>query len=329
MRRSPEALLTFSIAFSLVDFILLYSAAVNEGVLHIDEGVGLLSNYGLLSTIVGNAISLYVARKYYDSVCSIRTSKALLNREVIKPSLSTLRVMIRMEGQYGFLIYGLITIGAILWAWNAGVHVFGNPEIQWGQKVFDSVNHPLSFSLSRLHNFYTWMIIMPFVIHVMFFSSVQLSRALTLASREGALTYDLLNPDQRGGFGFFDRAHIAFNVVAALVYVQITLHIVTFEKMNAQHVIAYVILTVLLIGINKMFLGGIYAKIKALRFASLNKVKDDVLNGNELNFEILKYSYEQKIKTSSIVNFLVKAGAIAIPGIVKFWSIITKAFIGA
>lgn len=327
--RSPTTLLAFGIAVSLVDFLVLYAVAAKEGVLHVSEGIGLLNNYGLFSTILGNAVSLYVAKKYYDGVCSIRASKAVVSTASIEPPLSTLTAMIKMQGIYQFLIYLLITIGALLWLSNVAFHVIGNPEVRWGHRVFDSPDHPFTFSASRLHNLYTWLIIMPLVGHVIIYSSIQLRQAIVIASSEAALTYDLLNPDQRGGFVFVDKAHLAFNVVVALVYIQITMHIETFARMNSEHIIGYIVLTVLLVGINRMFLGGIYATIKTLRLESLNKVKENVYKDDKLSFEILKYCYERKISASSIVNFIINPGAIVVSGIIKLWPVISKAFTGA
>lgn len=320
VRRSPMTLLAFGVAVSLIDFIALYAAAAKEGVLHINQGIGLLDNYGLLSTIVGNAVSLYVAKKYYDGVWSIRTSKAIVNAAPVEESLSTLTDMIHMRQRYKFLIYGLVTLGALFGLSNVAGHVIDNPEVRWGHKVFDSTDHPLSFIANRAHGLYTLLIIMPFVGHVMVYSSIQLRQAIAVASREGALTYDLLNPDQRGGFTFVDKAHIAFNVVAALVYVQITMHIGTF-KMNPEHLIAYVILTLLLVFVNRIFLGDIYATIKTLKLESLNKVKDKAYNDDKMSFEILKYCYERRVSGLSIINFVIKAGAIVIPGVLKLWPV--------
>jgi hypothetical protein len=326
LHRSPTALLSFGIAVSLIDSLALYGAAAKDGVLHINQGVGLLNNYGLFSTIAGNAISFYVARKYYDSVCSIRTSKALIKSAPVEPSLSKLTTIIQLHGRYSFLLYGLVTLGALCWLSNFSTHVFGNPEVRWGHKVFDSPDHPLSFLASRLHNFYTWLIVMPFVGHVIFFSSLQLKRAMAIATSEDAVNYDLLNPDQRGGFGFVDKANIIFNVIVALIYVQITLHIETFAKMNTEHVIGYIVLTLFLIGINKMFFSGIYATIKTLRLESLDRMKEKAYNDDKQSFEILKYCYERRTSTTSIVNFIINPGAIIVSGIIKLWPIIAKAF---
>lgn len=324
LERTPATLLGFGIIISILDALLLYAAAHKDGVLHIDQGVGLINNYGLFSTIAGNAISFYAARKYYDSVCSIKTSKAIADNTSVEPSLSKLTKIVRLGGRPAFLFYGLVTLGALCWLSNLGTHLFGNSEIRWGHKVFDSTDHPFSFFASRTHNLYTWLLVMPFVGHVIFFASFQLKKAMVAATTSGAASYDLLNPDQRGGFGFVDRTNIVFNVIVALIYIQITLHIETFSKLNTEHVIGYIVLTLFLIGINRMFLGGIYATIKSLRLEALDKMKEKAYNDDKQSFEILKYCYERRISTASIVNFLINPGAIVVSGAIKLWPMIVK-----
>ena len=317
LRRSPLTLLLVGLAVSGLDFALLCAAALRESVLYMDQGIGLLNNYGLLSTVIGNAFSLFVVKKYYECVSSIRSSEAVVDTKFIKPSLATLSNMIEMHGRAGFLVGGFILAGAIFWLGNVAFHIFGNPEIKWGHKVFDSTDHPLSFVASRVHNLYTYLLIMPFVGHVMIVTTCQLKQAIKFGSDKKALKYDLLNPDQRGGFGFVDNAHIAFNAVVALIYVQFTLHLLTF-KMNPEHIIGYIILTVTLIGINWVFLGDIYAKIRTLRFESLNELKHRVFD-EKLNFDVLKYCLEQKTSIFSTATVAIKTAGIIIPLIVKTW----------
>jgi hypothetical protein len=325
VRQSPTTLLGIGIALSLVDFVTFYAAAAREGVLYISQGIGLFKHYGLLSTILGNAISLYAAKKYYDGVCSIRVSMAVVDNAVVEQPLKDLTAMVELRGKYKGIMYFLVILGTLFWASNFAIAVFGDPVAKWGY-VLDTVDHPWSFLAGRLHNIYTWIIIMPFVVHVMICSSVQLRKAMSIALDKGVLIYDLLNPDQRGGFGFVDNSLLAFNIVAALVYIEITMHIETFARLNLEHIIDYIILTGLLVGINKMFFANMYATIKRLRLKSLNKVKDDVFKNNNLSFEILKYCYERRVSTLSIANFLVQASAIAIPGIVHIWPFTMRAF---
>jgi hypothetical protein len=313
------------LALSVFDFGTLYFAAESEGVLHIKGGIGLLNNFGLISTLVGNAVSLYLAKKYYEGVGSIRTSKAVIGSSTyIEKELSVLGAMVKMRGRYRLLIYGFIVVGIMSWLSNVSGHIFDNPRVRWGHKVFDSPDHPFTFIASRLHNIYTWIIIVPFLAHVMIYCSFQLKKALKAASGEGALTYDVLNPDRRGGFAFVDNANILFNSVIALTYIQVTLHIETFEKMNPEHMIAYVTLTVILVIVNRLFLGDIYTTIKTLRLEALNKVKNKVYQDDKLSFEILKYCYERRLGFLSVANFVIKAAAIVIPGVVKAWPSIAR-----
>jgi hypothetical protein len=324
VRRSPMTLLGIGVGLSVADFVGFYAAAARDGVLYINQGVGLFKHYGLFSTIIGNAISLYAAKKYYDGVCSIRDSKAVGNNKVIEKPLKDLTCMIELCGRSRFIMYFLVFLGTLFWAANFGISVFGDSVAKWGL-VLDSVDHPWSFLAGRLHNIYTWIIIMPFVAHVMICSSFQLRKAMDIASNKGFLTYDLLNPDKRGGFGFIDKSLLAFNVISALVYVEVTMHIQTFARLNLEHIVDYTILTVLLLGINRMFFAYMYATVKRLRIEALNKVKDKVFKNDELSFEILKYCYERRVSTLSIANFLVQASAIVIPIIVEYWPRVVRA----
>lgn len=310
--RSPMILLAVGSLVSGLDFLFLYVAAAKESVLHIPGGVGLLDNLGLLSTVIGNAFSLYVVRKYYDYVSAIRDSKAVVNPRVIEPALSRLKAMIRMHRRAVLVIIILVALGAFFWTSNLMSH-YADPQIRWGQKLFfDTRDHRLSFVASRLHNLITWVFIGPFVLHVMIVTTFQLRRMIAAACRRKALKYDLLNPDQRGGFGFVENAHIAFNVVVALIYVIVTMHIVTFERMNPDHFALYLFLTLALVGTNWVFLGNIYEQIKALRFDSLNEFKGRFF-ANKLDFEVLKYCMEQKVSAFSVETIAIKGAGLIIP----------------
>jgi hypothetical protein len=105
------------------------------------------------------------------------------------------------------------------------------------------------------------------------------------------------------------------------------MHIETF-KMNTDHIILYVVATALLIAVNRLFLGGIYATIRTLRIEALNKVKERVYEDDKMSFEILKYCYERRVSIPSIVNFAINPGAIVVSGLVKLWPVIAKTFSG-
>jgi len=198
-----------------------------------------------------------------------------------------------------------------------------------GHKVFDSPDHRLTFIASRLHNFYSWLVILPLTGYLMIYSSIQLRRTLATAVQYRLLRYDLLNPDQRGGFLFVERAHVAFNLVAAIVYVQITAHIGTFDRMNSEHVISYVFATLMLIGINRIFLGEIYSTIRELRLEALNSLKDKVLYASDpFSLEILKYCYERKVNAFAVLNFAIKATALLVSVATKISPLLSKTFSG-
>lgn len=324
VQRSPTTLLGVGVILSAVDLVTLYAAAAREGVLRINQGVGLLDHYGIFSMIIGNAISLYAAKKYYDGVCSIKVSLAVVDSAVVEKPLKDLTAMVELREKHKRILYFFLILGTLFWISNFAIDAFGDPVAKWGHTL-DPLDRPWSFVAGRLHNIVSWIIIMPFVAYVMILSSIQLRKAMSIASEKGALAYDLLNPDQRGGFAFLDHLLLAFNVVGALVYVEVTMHMLTFGKLNLEHIVDYIILTLLLVVINRMFFANMYGTVKRLRFKALIKVKDEVFKNNQLSFDVLKYCYERRVSTLSIASFLVQASAIAVPGIVKFWPLVVKA----
>ena len=324
--RSPTTLLATGTALAIIDLLTIYAAASRDGVIRIEGGVGLVNHYGLLSTIVGNAISFYVAKKYYDIVCSAKESRAVVDKTAVKGVFDELRRMVTLRDNYRGIVYFLILIGTFFFLSNLGTHIWGDPVAKWGN-VLDSADHRWSFVAGRLHNIYTWIIIMPLVVHVMICSSIQLKKAMTRPS--GVFKYDLLNPDRRGGFGFLFNSAVTFNVVAAIVYIEITLHRETFGRWNMEHIFDYTLFMLAVLFVNKMFFTDMYATVKKLRIESLNDVKEQVFQNNTLSFEVLKFCYEGRINRLELANVLVQASAIVIPGIVQFWPHIARVFIRA
>lgn len=313
----PAILLIGGVTLSSFDAAFLYVAAARDGVLRINGGVGLLQNYGLASTLLGNAFLLFVVRRYSDAVLSARQAGAVRDAEPLDAPLAALREMLTGGGRYLFVLYLLLAIGAAFWISNAGSHVFGNPEARWGHAVFDSPDHRLTFYASRVHNLYTWLIVYPLLGYVVMLTSVQLRAVFASGDAQNALAWDLLHPDHRGGFLFVERAHLAFNLVVAAAYVQVTLHIGTFSRMNVEHAVAYVVATFLLIAVNRLFLDDIYSIVRRMRLDALNALKERTYGGDTHSFEILKYCYERRLDEFRVLNFAIKAGAIALSVAVK------------
>lgn len=317
LRCNPSTLLVGSIFVSVLEFVAFLYAARIEGVVHIGGGVGFLSNYGLLSTLIGNAVLPYLARLYFEYVSSFRESRALRQVTIVERELSLLRSMLRLQGRYRYVLYFLIFIGSAFWISNTSIHVLGNVEAYWGHKVFDSLEHPISFVLNRLNNVVTWMLVLPFCGYVIVFCTIQLARAVKGAEERKEVAYDLLNPDGCGGFRSIENAHVVLNVVTAIVYVQITLHTGTFGRMNAEHIIAYVAATLILLFGNTLFLGNIHHRISRLRTEALNDQKDKVYKNDSLSFEVLKFFYQTQTNRFSMINVATKAIALFAPILIK------------
>ena len=161
------------------------------------------------------------------------------------------------------------------------------------------------------------MLVLPFCGYVMIFCIIQLVRAVKEAEERKEVAYDLLNPDSCGGFLSIENAHVVLNVVTAIVYVQITLHTGTFGRMNAEHIIAYIAATLILLFGNTLFLGNIHQRIRRLRIEALNDQKDRVYKNDLLSFEILKFFYQTQTNRFSIINIATKVVALFAPILIK------------
>jgi len=211
-RSPPLLLLAGGIFISALQFVTFYAAALHEAVLFIPGGVGFLNNYGLLSNLFANAFLPYLARLYYADIRSFVDSEAIKNPTVVNEGIAELERMVLLDGRFLMALYGAVFIGLVFWTENTSIHLFGNAEIHWGHKVFDSVNHSMEFALNRLNNLYSWMLVLPLCWHVMLFSTIQLVRMVSQSAKQNAIAYDLLNPDGSGGFICIERAQAILNI---------------------------------------------------------------------------------------------------------------------
>jgi hypothetical protein len=316
VEQNPLVLLLGGTAISLLASTVLFSVARHEGVLRIRGGVGFLQNYGLLSTLLANAVLPYLTRLYYDQVGAISRSAITVHGSVIQKEMLALNAMVKLEGEYARMLYFFIFIGLTFCISNASLHILGNSELRWGF-VFDSLAHKGSFLVNRINNVYTWALLIPFCGYVVIVSSIQLARAIRKSAQDQSIKYDLLNPDRHGGFASVERTHVIFNLLLAIVYLQIVLYTTTFSTVNFEHVLSYIGITLVFLFGNNLFLGDTYRQIKRLKVEALNACKDRVYSGDNLQFQILKYCYDHRPSLFSAVNLATKAVTVIISLAVK------------
>lgn len=318
LNRSAGILLAVSLSISLLEFIVLYFAAKSEGVLVIENGVGLLRNYAVFSALFGDAFLLFIIKKYSDVYLSIEKIKTIPKSDIIFSEFENYRKMIRLDTRHKFALYMFIFVGISAWISNVTFHVLGQAETHWGSLVFDSTDHRISFILNRVNNFYSWVIILPLCVYIALIASTQLYTTLNAILKNASAKYDLLNPDRCGGFSFVGTAHVFYNFAVAIVYVQITIHIDTFEGANIEHILSYIFVTIIFIFGNSFFIAKLYKDIENLKFVCLEQYKEQIYGNNELSFHIYKYYHESfstgayTRKAISIINYT-KAITVILP----------------
>lgn len=322
IKRAPETLLLFSIILAFFEFILLFIAAKNEDVLFIDGGIGLLNNYGVFASLVGDALLLYLIKKYYEEIRCFFIDLKLSSRSFIDKELESLSNIIKLKTRHKHVLFLFAFIGIAANVSNSMFHILGLSETHWHAPVFDSIDHVSCFILNRINALFSWAIILPFCLYVTIFTTIYLIRMIDYLVKNSAVEYDLLNPDRCGGFSFVGKANIYYNFAAAIVYLQITLHIITFNAVNIEHILSYSFITLWFLFGNSFFFNQVFSKIKVLRLKALNKCKDEIYNHDYLSFEIYKYyqsSFASRPYTKEamyIINFI-KAVAVALPFAIK------------
>lgn len=310
---------------ALGDFFALYLSSKYEGVLNINGGIGFFQNYGLWSTLVGNALIPVLIKLYLSKVNAIFKSGAVTASKRVKIKFRTARKALILEGQFAYIIYIWVILGLLAWLSNTGIHMFGNPGEHWAASVFDSIDHKASFLANRINNFYTWCFLVPFCIHIFVFSTYMLVSTLSEAFKTKQAKYDLLHPDRSGGFGFLEHSRLLFNFILAVFLIQIAAHSGTF-KLNPEHVVAYLVAVLVLIYGNSIFMGDIFTKLTVVKEQSINEYKEKSYADDSLSFEILKYFFEVHQKTYVLSNGSAKLLAMFISIVIKFLPImLTKA----
>ena len=148
---NPVILLLGGTAISLLASTILFTVARYEGVLRIPRGVGFLQNYGLIGTLLANAVLPYLTRLYCDQVREIGRSAVTVRGSIIQKEMLALGAMVKLESQHARLLYLFVFIGLTFCVSNASFHFFGYSELHWGV-VFDSLTHKGSFVVNRVNN---------------------------------------------------------------------------------------------------------------------------------------------------------------------------------
>lgn len=301
LKRDPQTVLFVTAIIAAADALLLFLAAKHDGVLLIDGGVGLLSNFGLFSTLAGNAIIPYLVKKYYDESHSIFDSKSIKNCGEVSIEFSRTQSMIGTNKSHKTVLYWCIFAGVAGWVSNVSFHVFGNAVDHWGVYVFDSTDHMASFIANRINNLYTWAILLPICGHTVIFTTISISKTMTKAIKTGEIKYDLLNSDRYGGFLFTERANLILNIIGSIVFIQVAAHTGTF-KLNPEHIISFIVSAVLLLFGNSLFFWPMFHEIKKLKNQAIDDFKMKTYEGSAISLEILRYYDSFESNKFSIMN---------------------------
>ena len=317
-----DRLLLGSVAIALFFGITLYVVASFDCVLFIEGGVGFFQNYGLFTAIVGDAILFFLTKKFHQCVTSMAESNVGGQNLKVLNIVRDLNRSLSLLNKNRFILYAFMLFGLLFVSSNVAQHVFGQPDVHWRGDVFDSLRHPASFTMNKLFLLYSWCIVIPLCAFIFLITSVYMSRIFIALSFDENSKYDLLNPDNAGGYSAARYASAYLNIALSIVYLQISLYVLTFQGANPEHIIGYAIATLLLLFANAIVFRKVETVIAKKKDSALNDLKSKTYSGDQLHFDIYRYYVDIFSKHAlqrrlSVLVFSVKSVVIVIPPIVN------------
>lgn len=325
-----EYLLVINVLIAFVEFIMMYLAAKKENVLFIDGGIGFLNNYGVMSVILGDALLIYMAKKHVDLLSSINKHSKCIDVKTYLSEKNKYYSILRLETFNGLWLVLFMFIGVGYSVSNISHHVFGTEGQHWNTIVYDSMHHHvLSFLANKICMIYSWILILPFSFYIIIESIFHLNRLLNAILKENIFKYELIHPDKNGGFSYVSRINFYCNMAISILYIQVTMHLITFAIPNSTYYLAYVTITILFLFGNTIFFGSFYKKVEELRLKSLNRYKEDINKNDRFSFEVYKFYHESFIQKTNLGNSdtlikLTKLVSILIPVIIKLSGKLTQ-----
>lgn len=320
---TPERILAAGVAIACIFGAAIFIAAWYENVIFIEEGIGFAENYGWFAALLGDAVLLFLAKKYFDVVQNSYQSLPFEAVRVESDQKSRIHAIAGLDDGKNRAFYFMAFIGFCFVVSNVSLQLLGETEKHWRGDVFDSPLHPATSVLNKLFLLYSWGVLVPFCAYISIFTSLYISHLAKIISETKDIKYDLLNPDRAGGFSEILAPRIYLNIGASILYLQITLYTIVFQGANIEHYVGYFFVTLLLIFGNFFIFWKIDQAVEMKRIEAISATKEDAYKGDALKLDIFKYYMEtfgkrtlQMRLTRIIVS--VKSVAIIIPPIIKF-----------
>lgn len=275
---SPLHLAILGLFVAAMEAGLLFAAATYEDTLFIPEGVGLLQNYGVFSSLFGDVLIVMLARLCFAQVVlqlNGRSSGFQVRRRRLREEL---RAHLTLQTRLRFVLYFACLVGFLFGLYNIGVHLLGDPKAVWaGDGFFDESANPLGFAANRLNGFISWAVVLPVAA---FFCAVTFYMFYRIADQgpRGGAFYDETHPDDFGGFFPLVRAKVFYSIGLSVVFFQIAAHVVTFDA-SAHHYVVIGAASLMLL-LEQIFSSGFTIdRINMMRDRRLQRLSRAVARG--------------------------------------------------
>lgn len=230
--------------------VIIYLGAYLDDVLTIDgPGRGMWEHYGFLASYL--TAPVIAGATYWSYLLFERAIRELPwkhgNSELAtagKQELDYHLRSMRLRGRWVALLVFLIIIGAI-----TTVSIFSqlpNAEVYWGNPVFNSPDHTLSFVLANACFVVIWIILYPSSLFYTAHIAISMEMIVEKGARRHALELDVLNLDGCGGLARLSVLNLLLMVPTLCMGAAVVAMFMTHERAYASVAIAGVGTTILL-----------------------------------------------------------------------------------
>jgi hypothetical protein len=275
----------------LAEVTILLLAGGIDGIYWINgDSVGLFEHAGIWAILFGDLFIAFLMALLVKSAKRISSKTPTTHDELTYRYLRYARYSIfksfDYDSKYLYLLIWIIAIGALFWVNNAYQTIY--PERYYGNDVFDSINHEVSYIGVRIILATSWVFFYPIAVFVSLIIGFSLNRVLLRLRTRKKLEYNTLHPDNCGGFSYLGNLNVIFIGGVFIVYFELVMVLMTHDRLNPGLLSGFIFASILFFSSTFIMLYPIYSYLREVR-SKLISSNYRRLNKSKSSYELMHY----------------------------------------
>ncbi len=254
------------------------------------DSVGLFEHAGIWAIIFGDLFITFLIALLVKSSKRISSKTPTTHDKLTYRYLRYARYSIFKSfdctSKHLYLLIWIIAIATLFWMNNAYQTIY--PERYYGNDVFDSINHEMSYIGVRIILATSWIFFYPIAVFVSLVIGFSLNRVLLRLRAKKKLEYNTLHPDNCGGFSYLGNLNVIFIGGVFIVYFELVMVLMTHDRLNPGLISGFIFASVLFFSSTFVMLYPIYGYLREIR-TKLISSNYKRLNKTKSSYELIHY----------------------------------------